>query len=212
MTQATLETGTKPIAEGPTLPRVASVDAFRGLTILLMVFVNDLGKAAPGWLHHIQPTDADGMTLADVVFPWFLFIVGVSIPLAFERAFALGTPLWKQVGHILIRTASLLFMGVIVMNHEEDPSKNAMFWGTLAFASMILAWADLPVKHRKFWVGLKILGVVGLIAFLAMFRTEPGPADLPIWGRVENWKWLRTGWWGILGLIGWAYLSTALLT
>ena len=53
-----------------------------GLTILLMVFVNDLGRAAPSWMHHIQPPDADGMTLADVVFPWFLFIVGVSIPLA----------------------------------------------------------------------------------------------------------------------------------
>ena len=66
--------------------RIASVDALRGLTILLMIFVNDLGPAAPSWMHHIQPPNADGMTLADVVFPAFLFIVGVSIPLAFERA------------------------------------------------------------------------------------------------------------------------------
>jgi heparan-alpha-glucosaminide N-acetyltransferase len=93
--------------------RVASVDALRGLTILLMVFVNDLGPAAPSWLHHLQPPDADGMTLADLVFPWFLFIVGVSIPLAFERARELGTPVWKRVGHILTRTAGLLIMGVI---------------------------------------------------------------------------------------------------
>jgi hypothetical protein len=54
-----------PIAGG----RVASVDALRGLTILLMVFVNDLGLGAPAWVHHIQPSNADGMTLADVVFP-----------------------------------------------------------------------------------------------------------------------------------------------
>ena len=104
------------------LGRVASVDALRGLTILLMVFVNDLGPAAPSWMHHIQPPDADGMTLADVVFPWFLFIVGVSIPLAFERAAAIGTPVWKQVGHILTRTAGLLIMGVVVLNNEEDHS------------------------------------------------------------------------------------------
>ena len=71
--------------EPVTPSRVASVDALRGLTILLMIFVNDLGPAAPSWMHHIQPPRADGMTLADVVFPAFLFIVGVSIPLAFER-------------------------------------------------------------------------------------------------------------------------------
>ena len=65
--------------------RVASVDALRGLTILLMIFVNDLGPHAPSWMHHIQPPNADGMTLADVVFPAFLFIVGISIPLAIER-------------------------------------------------------------------------------------------------------------------------------
>src|SRR5262245_60344502 len=70
--------------------RIDSVDALRGLTILLMVFVNDLGPGAPAWMLHIQPPNADGMTLADVVFPAFLFLVGVSIPLAFERAEAAG--------------------------------------------------------------------------------------------------------------------------
>ena len=68
------------------LARVASVDTLRGLVILLMIFVNDLGPGAPAWMHHIQPPDADGMTLADVVFPAFLFIVGISIPLAIERS------------------------------------------------------------------------------------------------------------------------------
>ena len=193
-------------------PRVASVDALRGLTILLMVFVNDLGHAAPSWMHHIEPSNADGMTLADLVFPWFLFIVGVSIPLAFERAGSLGTPWWKQVGHVLLRTAGLLFMGVIVMNHEEDKSPRALLWGTLAFACLILAWASVPAKGRNVWIGLKVLGVVGLIALLAVFRGERGPAELPIWGRVEDWAWLRIGWWGILGLIGWAYVTVALLT
>jgi heparan-alpha-glucosaminide N-acetyltransferase len=200
------------IPERPTSPRVASVDAFRGLTILLMVFVNDLGDGAPSWLHHIHPSNADGMTLADLVFPWFLFIVGVSVPLAFERARALGTPRSKQVGHILIRTASLLFMGVVVMNSQEDTSKNAQFWRTIAFTSMILAWSSLPAKGRKVWLALKLLGVFGLVAFLASFRAEPGPARLPFWGTVETWSWLRIGWWGILGLIGWAYLTTAVLT
>src|ERR1700730_8804522 len=100
--------------------RVASVDALRGLTILLMVFVNDLGPGAPAWMHHIQPSNADGMTLADIVFPVFLFLVGVSIPLAFERARAIGKSKGAQLGHILIRTASLLFMGLVELNSADD--------------------------------------------------------------------------------------------
>src|SRR5262245_66316443 len=85
--------------------RIDSVDALRGLTILLMVFVNDLGPAAPAWMHHIQPPGADGMTLADVVFPAFLFLVGVSIPLAFERARAAGKSKAALFFHVLTRTA-----------------------------------------------------------------------------------------------------------
>ena len=203
------------IPESPPVARVASVDALRGLTILLMVFVNDLGPSAPAWMHHIKPSNADGMTLADAVFPWFLFIVGVSIPLAFERARAIGTPAWKQVGHILTRTAGLLIMGVIVLNNEEDHSSRAQVWGTLAFASLLLAWCTIPRgpgSARNIWIVLKVLGAAGLAALLATFRGKPGPADVPFLGRVEGWAWLRTGWWGILGLIGWAYLTAALLT
>ena len=211
MTMSTLPMNA-PVSAG----RVASVDALRGLTILLMVFVNDLGPAAPSWMHHIRPPDADGMTLADVVFPWFLFIVGVSIPLAFERAKALGAPVWKQLAHILMRTVGLLIMGVIVLNNEEDRSPHAQAWGTLAFACLL---PGLVRHSSRTGPGagtcgsrLKALGVVGPLALLAIFRGERGPAEFPIVGRFENWVWLRPGWWGILGLIGWAYLTAALLT
>ena len=197
------------------IPRVASVDALRGLTILLMVFVNDLGPAAPSVLHHIHPPRADGMTLADVVFPSFLFIVGVSIPLAFEKARELGGSRWAQLRHILGRTATLLWMGVIELNHEDDERLGGRTWGLLAFISLILAWCSLPKKpgrHRNLFLGLKSLGVVGLIAALAIFRRSPVATDVLFYGHVENWVWLRTGWWGILGLIGWAYLMVSVLT
>ena len=67
--------------------RIASIDALRGLTILVMIFVNDLGGVigAPAWMKHYFPYDADGMTFVDVVFPAFLFIVGMSIPFAIGK-------------------------------------------------------------------------------------------------------------------------------
>jgi heparan-alpha-glucosaminide N-acetyltransferase len=165
-------------------------------------------------MRHIQPPDADGMTLADVVFPAFLFLVGVSIPLAFERARAAGRSTAAQLGHVLGRTAGLLLMGVIELNAHDDRTLGRHLWGTLAFAALILAWCDVPrQRSRKRGLVLlaKALGVVGLLALLAVYRRTPGPADLPFWGRVEGWAWLRTGWWGILGLIGWAYLTVSLL-
>ncbi len=194
--------------------RIVSVDVLRGLTILLMVFVNDLGPAAPRWMHHIEPPRADGMTLADVVFPMFLFIVGVSIPLAFERARAVGTSLIAQLTHIVARSAGLLLMGVIVMN-TEDGSRVGPVWSVLAFIAILLAWCSVPpepVSRRKVFLGLKAFGILGLVGLMAWYRREPHATELPFFGKVEAWSWLRTEWWGILGLIGWAYLTVAILT
>src|SRR5674536_402789 len=61
--------------------RLTSLDAFRGFLILAMVFVNYLaGMAAIPFMLQHAAADQDLFTLADVVFPGFLFVVGVSIP------------------------------------------------------------------------------------------------------------------------------------
>jgi predicted acyltransferase len=175
-----------------------------------MIFVNDLGRGAPSWMHHIQPPRADGMTLADIVFPFFLFIVGVSIPLALERSRAAGLSTWSQLGHILARSAGLLLMGVIVLNSEEGAPA---LWSLLAAVAVILAWCVVPREpgwKRNVFIFLKVAGGVGLCVLLAIFRRDPRPAEIPFWGTVTDWRWLRTGWWGILGLIGWAYLTVSL--
>jgi predicted acyltransferase len=179
-----------------------------------MVFVNDLGRGAPSWLHHIQPPNADGMTLADVVFPTFLFIVGVSIPLAFERAQAAGRSKRTQLWHILTRTAALLLLGVVELNSGADRTLGKPLWGLLAFTALILACCAVPRERgrkRNLLTAAKVLGAVGLLVLLAVYRRAPGPAEIPFRGRVEDWVWLRTGWWGILGLIGWAYLTVGLV-
>ena len=202
-----------PAAKPLPASRIDSVDALRGLIILLMIFVNDLGPAAPAWMHHIKPPNADGMTLADIVFPAFLFLVGVSIPLAFERAQAVGKSKLTQLVHVLMRTAGLLLLGVIEMNSSHEHTLGRL-WSGLAFSALILTWCAVPrerSRKRNLLLAAKALGVVGLLALLAIYRREPGPAEFPFGVRVEDWVWLRSGWWGILGLIGWAYLTVGLL-
>jgi len=86
----------------PTNLRISSIDIMRGLTLVLMLFVNDLNmKVAPAWLGHMQ-ADFDGMGLADWVFPGFLFIVGMAIPFAFSNRLAKGQSVLKISIHILI--------------------------------------------------------------------------------------------------------------
>lgn len=203
--------------------RVLSLDTLRGLTILLMVFVNDAGQYAPYWMHHIHPSNADGMTPADIVFPTFLFIAGASIPLAVEAARKKGQSTARIIFHILTRTAALLLLGVIYGNAEADQSlrfpsweasHDAPLWGLLAFIAVICAWASVPKQpsHRRTaLVAIKVCGVVGLIALLAIYRRKPSGAEVPFLGHVDDWIWLKAGWWEILGLIGWTYFSVSLL-
>ena len=71
--------------------RNESIDILRGLTMLLMVFVNDLWSVGgvPHFLEHFEVSE-DGMGVADIVFPMFLFAMGMSIPYALERRFSKG--------------------------------------------------------------------------------------------------------------------------
>ena len=99
--------------------RIVSIDIMRGLTILLMLFVNDLNMdIAPSWLGHM-PADHDGMGLADWVFPGFLFIVGLSIPFAFSKRFSDGLSAVDNSRHIFIRSISLLIIGVLMLNSNR---------------------------------------------------------------------------------------------
>jgi len=76
---------------GAAAARIVSIDLFRGLTILIMVFVNHLGHldGIPAWMKHV-PSGQDGMTFVDVVYPAFLFVVGMAFPLAIGRPLERG--------------------------------------------------------------------------------------------------------------------------
>ncbi|KAJ1279345.1 hypothetical protein BS78_04G148600 [Paspalum vaginatum] len=76
-----LEAGaSKPPAARAT-QRLVSLDVFRGITVLLMIIVDDAG----GFLPALNHSPWDGVTIADFVMPFFLFIVGVSLTLAYKR-------------------------------------------------------------------------------------------------------------------------------
>jgi heparan-alpha-glucosaminide N-acetyltransferase len=196
--------------------RVASVDALRGLVIFLMIFVNDVAgvRAAPTWLKHVSAR-ADGMTLPDVVFPAFLFIVGMSIPLALGGALARGRSRKRLLTRVLTRTLTLLVMGVLMVNMEEHNPGYRGLWGLLAYPAMFMAFLVIPQsrqRKRKIFTIVRITGFVALAMLALAYRTADGKHLVlgPIFDQSDT-LWIRHSWWGILGLIGWAYLVTAMI-
>src|SRR5580658_7667576 len=100
----------------PRPARVTSIDAVRGLVMFTMIFVNDIAgvshKVVPDWLRHFK--GRSGMTFVDLVFPAFLFIVGMSIPSALGGRLRAGEPVWKTLLHVVARTLSLVVIGVLM--------------------------------------------------------------------------------------------------
>jgi heparan-alpha-glucosaminide N-acetyltransferase len=188
--------------------RLKSIDILRALTMLLMIFVNDLWSLTniPAWLEH-KAAYEDGMGLADVVFPAFLFIVGLSIPHAIGARLKRGDSKYQVFKHILERSLALLVMGVYMVNLENiDPEKllfSRYLWQILMTLAFFLIWnLYRGAVFGKFapWI-LKGLGWA-LLIFLAIIYRGSGDGES---------QWMRFHWWGILGLIGWGYLLSALV-
>lgn len=187
--------------------RIAAIDILRALTMVLMIFVNDLWTVhdIPAWLEHVGAHE-DGLGLADTVFPAFLFIVGLSIPYAIAHRKYKGDNFSQIVLHIVLRTVALVVMGVFLVNSEqlnkEATGISATMFDVVCCACFILIWNTYPASWNKA-VTRTIQGIaIAVLLYMAyIFR---GGED----GSLHTFQ---HSWWGILGLIGWSYLVGALI-
>ena len=184
--------------------RILSIDAFRGLTILVMVFVNQLAgvSGVPQWARHMK-ADADAMSFVDVVFPAFLFIVGMSIPFALNQRQARGDDGAALQRHVLGRSLGLIVLGLFMVNAEDGFNPAAMpfnigWWSLGLYLCTYLIWGvygSAATGGRNTW---RAVGVLGLLVLSCAWRGGP-----------DGKAWMTHQWWGILGLIGWSYLISA---
>ena len=186
--------------------RIGSIDVIRALTMYLMVFVNDLwtDKNIPEWLEH-APGKADAMGFADIIFPAFLFIVGLSIPYSQQSRLGRGEKRPAIFGHIILRSVALIIMGFFQMNLENYSNQALLpqsIWEILITVSFFLIWLDYPKEKQKLKLWLQALGIAVLILMAILYKGNSSDGII----------WLRPHWWGILGLIGWAYFACATIT
>lgn len=186
--------------------RIASIDILRALTMVLMIWVNDFWTltGVPKWLQHASAKE-DYLGFSDVIFPLFLFIVGLSIPFAIKQRQNKGDSTRSIAKHIIIRSVSLLIIGVYMVNYESAHLSLGIGkygWCIIMALATVLVWmhwkrSPIPKKWHSYLQGVGVL----IFIFLAVIYKGGENGDIG----------MRTQWWGILGLIGWAYLINALL-
>ena len=186
--------------------RIATIDVFRAITMFLMLFVNDIPgiKQIPHWLLHAK-ADEDMLGFSDIIFPCFLFVMGMSVPFALLKRQEKGESIFSTSRHILERTIALIVMGLFTVNlgsYDGAATGIPYSWYTiLLVVSFFLTWNLYPKADgiRKYlFTGMKWTGVLLMVALFCLFEGKNGAVFAPKW-------------WGILGLIGWSYLVTAIV-
>ena len=137
----------------PSGTRLVSLDAFRGLTTAGMLLVNNiaLGERTPAQLMH-APWNG-GVRFADLIFPWFLLIVGVALPFSVAGARRKGMGGWRYGLRALGRVFALVFLGCLI---DSSLLKRPLFdlnvlqliglaYGVGALLSLLPVWLRLPV-------------------------------------------------------------------
>ncbi len=186
--------------------RSQAIDVFRALTMFFMIFVNDVDgvEKIPGWIKHVKAS-ADGLGFADTIFPAFLFIVGLSVPFALNKRIQSNESRWQIAWHIITRSFALILMGffhVNIENYSDTALLPEPVFEILATLAFFMIWLDYTPGFNK--AGKNILQVAGIIILIALAFVFRGDNEGIITG-------MRPHWWGILGLIGWAYLTCGLV-
>jgi predicted acyltransferase len=168
--------------------RLESLDVFRGLTIAGMILVNNPGSAAYWPLDHADelmtshPTgsypgkwwiEANGWTPTDLIFPFFLFIVGTSMVLSFAARGARGDSRQSLMKHAARRSALILLIGYAIrilpyvdFSHMRYPGVLQRIAVVYLFASMITLWTS--TRGRIIWIAGLLAGYYAVMRFISV--------------------------------------------
>ena len=165
--------------------RIISVDIFRGLTIVLMILVNTPGT----WSNVYAPflhAEWHGYTPTDLVFPFFLFIVGTSIVFAYNNKTA-EKATYKKIG---IRTLKLiglgLFLGAFTINFPFfNEFETLRFPGVLQRIGIVFFFAAILFLNFN-WKALLGICIALLLGYWIWLGFIPLNGEMPTFDRAPN--------------------------
>jgi predicted acyltransferase len=154
--------------------RVTAVDVLRGLTVALMLLVND-----PGDWHHIYAqldhSEWNGCTLTDLVFPTFLFVMGCSIIFSMQARLAKGDTGAQLAKHIARRSGGLLLLGWFLAALPHFQIMHMRLYGVLPRIALCAFFAGLICLMVRRWQMLALLTVAILVSYWVLMRFVPVP-------------------------------------
>ncbi len=153
--------------------RLVSLDALRGFTIAAMVIVNDPGS----WNHVYGPlrhAKWNGCTLTDLIFPFFLFIVGISITLAYTKRLEADVPLRQLYRKIIIRSVNIYLLGLFLWFWPRFDFSAVRWVGVLPRISIVFLVCAL-LFLRTSWKQMVKVGAVILVLYWIIVAYIPVP-------------------------------------
>ncbi len=170
--------------------RLIALDAFRGFTIAAMILVN-----YPGSWHHVYPpllhVEWHGITPTDLIFPFFIFIVGVSIVLAYNKRLDAGHPKNEMYQKIVTRSVKIFAVGIFLALFPLFNFENIRVAGVLQRIALVFAACAFLYLNTD-WKTQAWTGAVILIAYwLAMtLIPTPGPGKPMLEPGVNLAAWI----------------------
>jgi predicted acyltransferase len=158
--------------------RLLSLDVARGITIAFMIMVNNNGGSGSwGFMNHAR---WNGLTATDLVFPTFVFVMGVSTVFAIEGRLARGATRGQILRHTVQRAVILCLLGIIVNSFPFFELEHMRFYGVLQrIAVCYLAVSVLYLWKPRAWPIAAAL-VIALAGYWVLLRWIPVPgAGLP---------------------------------
>lgn len=153
-------------------PRLASLDVFRGMTIAAMILVNDAGD----WGHVYWPLEHaewNGWTPTDLVFPFFLFIVGVAMVLSFDARRARGATRASLLRHALKRSVIIFALGIFLEGYPFH-LQTMRIPGVLQRIAVVYLASAVIVLYCGRKLRWAIAGAI-LLGYWAMLELVPVP-------------------------------------
>src|SRR3954451_15955269 len=154
-------------------PRLLSLDVARGITIAFMIMVNNNGGR--GSWHFMNHAEWNGLTATDLVFPTFVFVMGVSVVFALEGRLARGVTRAQLVRRTVQRAVILCLLGIVVNSFPFFALEHMRFYGVLQrIAVCYLVVSLLYLWDRRAWPLVAVL-VLTLVGYWVLVRWVPVP-------------------------------------
>ena len=170
--------------------RLLSLDILRGVTIAFMIMVNNNGGDT-SWAE-MRHAEWNGLTATDLVFPTFLFVVGVSIVFSVQARLKRGESRSKLAWHTVRRTVILILFGLVVNNFPYFHLAHMRFYGVLQRIAICYLVVELfYLFDRRVWTKVALLVAV-LAGYCALVSWVPVPGagmpgkDVPLLDKDQN--------------------------